>query len=143
MGSMTDILIANTARYPHETIDGETLLIDSETGHLMLISGIGPLLWERLVAGVAAGTLSAEVAARFGPEAGESCQAFLDALTDAQALIRAASPSAQLAAPEWPESFSPPVLERFDDIANIIAMDPIHGVDQSAGWPHRRTDADG
>jgi hypothetical protein len=38
---------------------------------------------------------------------------------------------------DWPDSFAPPALERYDDIANIITMDPIHDVDQSAGWPRR------
>lgn len=140
---MTDVLIANTARFPHETIDGETLLIDSETGHLLLISGIGPVLWERLVAGAAAEPLVAEVASRFGAEAGAACRSFLDALTEAQVLVRAPSASGQAAATQWPTRFEAPALERFDDIANIIAMDPIHDVDQSAGWPRRRPDASG
>jgi hypothetical protein len=29
-------------------------------------------------------------------------------------------------------------LERYDDIADIIAMDPIHEVDENAGWPKPR-----
>ena len=134
---MTDWLIANTARFPHDTIDGETLLIDSETGHLLLITGAGPLLWQRLLGGGAVETLTAEVADRFGPAAGEDCAAFLQALIEAQILVPSATAAAEAVALDWPGSFVTPVLERYDDIANIIAMDPIHDVDQSAGWPRR------
>ena len=130
-------MIANAARFPHDTIDGETLLIDSETGHLLLITGVGPLLWQRLLGGVAAESLTAELATRFGPAAGEACRAFLQTLAEAQLVIPAATAGTDTVALDWPESFAAPMLERYDDIANIIAMDPIHDVDQSAGWPRR------
>ena len=134
---MSDLLIANVARYPHETIDGETLLIDSETGHLLMLTGVGPLLWQRLLGGVAVDGLVAEVVARFGAEAGEGCRTFLQMLAEAQVAVPAATASTEAPALHWPDSFATPLLERFDDIANIIAIDPIHDVDQSAGWPRR------
>ena len=134
---MTELLIADTGRFPHDTIDGETLLIDSETGHLLLITGIGPLLWQRLLGGVAVESLTAEVVGRFGPAAGEACRAFLQTLAEAEMVIATATARADAAALAWPATFATPMLERYDDIANIIAMDPIHDVDQSAGWPRR------
>ena len=134
---MTELLIANTARFPHDTIDGETLLIDSETGHLLMMTGVGPLLWQLLLGGVAVEPLAAEVVDRFGPAAGEDCRSFLQALAEAGVVIPATKAVAEAPALDWPESFAPPVLERYDDIANIIAMDPIHDVDQSAGLPRR------
>jgi hypothetical protein len=30
-------------------------------------------------------------------------------------------------------------LEHYDDIADIMTMDPIHEVDTSLGWPNRGT----
>src|SRR5262245_21716146 len=134
---MAELLIANTARFPHDTIDGETLLIDSETGHLLMMTGVGPLLWQRLLGGVAVEPLTAEIVDRFGPAAGEDCRTFLKALVEAGVAIPTAESAGEPMPLEWPESFATPVLERFDDIANIIAMDPIHDVDQSAGWPRR------
>jgi len=136
--AMPDLLIANTARFVHDTIDGETLLLDNETGHLLLIGGFGVLLWQHLLDGVAAGPLAADVAARFGPAAGEACRAFLATLAEAEVAIPAAAAGAGGAgenALPWPESFEAPVFERYDDIADIIAMDPIHEVDESSGWP--------
>lgn len=138
---MTAYLIANVARFPHETIDGETLLIDSESGHLVLLGGIGAALWQRLLAGVAVETLIDEIAVQFGPEAGAACGDYLQTLAAAQIAVSASSAGAVPAAP-WPAAFVAPTLERYDDIADIIAMDPIHDVDQGAGWPRRPGDAD-
>ena len=132
---MSELLIANTARYPHDTIDGETLLIDTESGHLLMIGGVGPLLWQRLLGGVTVGSLVAEVAARFGADAGEACRDFLRTLAEAEVVIPAATAAAEAAALDWPDAFVAPMLERYDDIANIMAVDPIHDVDRSAGWP--------
>ena len=33
-------------------------------------------------------------------------------------------------------------VEVFDDLADLLVADPIHDVDQEAGWPHRPGDAD-
>jgi hypothetical protein len=134
---MTELLIANTARFPHDTIDGETLLIDSETGHVLMMTGVGPLLWQRLLGGVAVESLADEVVDRFGPAAGEDCRVFLRMLAENGLAIPAPDTDMQAAPVDWPDSFAPPMLERYDDIANIITMDPIHDVDQSAGWPRR------
>ena len=35
---MDERLVVNVSRFPHETIDGETVLIDSETGHVLLLT---------------------------------------------------------------------------------------------------------
>jgi hypothetical protein len=135
---MPDLLIADTARFVHDTIDGETLLLDNETGHLLLIGGFGASLWPRLVEGAAVEPLLADVAARFGPAAGEACRALLATLAEAGVVVPADAANTGESAFAWPESFEAPVFERYDDIANIIAMDPIHEVDESTGWPKPR-----
>ena len=35
-----------------------------------------------------------------------------------------------------PETFVAPQIEKYDEISDIIAMDPIHDVDPTKGWPH-------
>src|ERR1700693_5785625 len=99
---MTELLIVNAARFPHDTIDGETLLIDSESGHLLLITGVGPLLWQRLLGGVSGESLTAEVVAHSGRAAGEASRAFVQTLAEAQVVIPAATASAEAAALDWP-----------------------------------------
>lgn len=32
--------------------------------------------------------------------------------------------------------FTPPEFERFDDMAHVIQMDPVHDIDPARGWPN-------
>jgi hypothetical protein len=46
-----------------------------------------------------------------------------------------------LPAPAVPRAaFSAPVLQKYDDMQDLIMLDPIHEVDDS-GWPARKPDA--
>jgi hypothetical protein len=46
---------------------------------------------------------------------------------------RAADPLPEM---EWPARFSPPFVERYDEMKNLLMLDPIHEVDEQ-GWPSR------
>ena len=111
---------------------------DTVSGTLSRIAGIGPTVWERLVAGWARDDLMDEVADKYGPDAAGRTRRFLDALIDADLVVEVdapAAPPSDEAAP-WPEAFAEPELEHFDDIADIMTMDPVHEVDLKRGWPH-------
>jgi hypothetical protein len=143
-------------------VDGETMVIDTSTGQLILLNGIATTLWERLRDGVAADELLAEVRQHYGDDPVSATWAFLQELQDSGLIVEAASAPATNAdqpapasnadqpAPatntdhtaegsdirQWPASYVPPAIERIDDIADIMSMDPIHDVDTSRGWPH-------
>lgn len=132
---MHERLVVNASRFPHETIDNETILFDSETGHVLLLAGFASVLWSHLVGGASLKELGDAVASRFGPEAGATTRTFLSELRAAEILVPSTDRGPADAVPlPWPEQFTAPVFERFDDIAKIIAMDPIHEVD-ATGWP--------
>jgi hypothetical protein len=132
---MDERLVVNVSRFPHETIDDETILIDVETGRLLLLTDFAAVLWSHLVGGASPETLASLVDARFGTEAGAITRSFLQELRAAEIVVptTGAGPAAAVPLP-WPERFTAPVLERYDDIAKIIAMDPIHDIDPT-GWP--------
>ena len=74
------ILVVDAERFPHETVEGETVVIDSVNGHLFLLTGLGPWLWKRMMRG---GTIEAvidEVKLRYGDGAVEATREFLLAL---------------------------------------------------------------
>jgi hypothetical protein len=128
---------ADSERFAHETVDGETVIVDARDGILYLISGLGGLVWEHLLAGVVPADLAAEAGSRYGPEAAESIGRFLQ-LLDQHGMLRddlARDGEHTAVVIPWPETFTTPVLDVYDDIADIIAMDPIHDVKPSAGWP--------
>lgn len=134
-------LFADTQRFPHETMDGETVIIDAQSGRLFLLTGLGPWLWHRLAAGASFEALAAEMTTRYGADAHAPTLAFLEAL-DRQGLL-STEPGAAGATtdiPALPGVFAAPQIEAYDDIAEIIAMDPIHDIVPSKGWPHRPDD---
>jgi len=139
---MQDRLVVNSARFPHETIDNETILFDAETGHILLLVGSAAVLWDHLIAGADVPELCEAVDARFGADAGAATRTFFEGLRAAEILVPSnEQQSAGGTSPSWPEQFAPPALERYDDIAKIIAMDPIHEVDMS-GWPRAAQDSE-
>jgi hypothetical protein len=138
---MHDRLVPNSARFPDQTIDDETLLFDAETGHLLLLTGFGSILWSHVAAGAGRAALCAATGERFGADAAAATSAFLDELLAAGILVASQEPApAEAALPPWPAQFTAPGIERYDDIARIIAMDPIHDVDATTGWPRVASD---
>jgi hypothetical protein len=135
---MPDIRFADSGRFPNDTIDGETVLIDAEKGHLFLFTGIGPQIWQRLGSGISPEALVDEIASRYGESAAAPTRTFLASLEAAE-MLRRDAPTDQSPAPDvsWPSAFVAPALEQYDQIADIISMDPIHEVDSSKGWPRR------
>ena len=56
-----DTLSVNTARCTWETIDGETMVIDTSNGELFVLRGLAASVWDNLVGGQAtAQSLAAE-----------------------------------------------------------------------------------
>lgn len=132
------MLYAQTRRFPHDTVDGETVIIDSARGCLFLLTGSGPWIWSLMIRGHTTDGLVSDVAARFGAEAGAQAASFLASLTDHGMLTEEAPDDGGAAAElPMPDTFVAPQIEKYDEISDIIAMDPIHDVDPTKGWPHR------
>ncbi len=131
---MTNHLKSNVARFPSETIEGETILIDSEKGVLLLLSGSAR--------GSGIASPAAPIATRgrrpsprrFGDAAAAEVAAFIDSML----AIGLLGPCHEVGADPTalPDAFTTPAMETFEDISEIIMMDPIHEVDPNAGWPN-------
>lgn len=124
----------------HETVDGETIVIDLETGTYYTLRGSAPAIWSALVAGASPDAIvqSLEHAYEAPPEqiAG-AVRRFLDEL-ERERLI-APTDEAGWMPPEpqsaVPVAFPPPHVEKYEDLQDIILLDPVHMVDDR-GWPH-------
>jgi len=132
----------DASRCTWESLDGEILLIDMTTGSLFVLRGLVVPVWNALVRGpVVPAAVAAEASARFDPESGSALAAVIDAL--GPMLIETDTPgdfAPHGTAPtgiEWPATAEPPSFERFDEIADILTLDPIHDVAPDVGWPHR------
>jgi hypothetical protein len=133
----------DTARGSFDTVDDETVILDSSTGVLTLLVGIGPEIWERLLGGADRAALLAEIADTYDDTAATDVSTFLDDLLAAGLVVAIDAADARHATPPaWSQPYRAPQIERYDDIADIMMMDPIHEVDQTRGWP-RPVDGNG
>jgi hypothetical protein len=135
----------NDARFAHETIDGETMIMDTVRGHLIMVSGGGSFILQLIGSRTPWADIVSDIGARYGEEAKENARTFLDEFTASGVLVEVEQSSGRAVSnlntsaprpPEWPVSWAPTVIERYEDIAEIIAMDPIHDVNTD-GWPRK------
>jgi hypothetical protein len=129
-------------RAAHESVEDETLVIDTSSGQLLIITGFGSALWDTLVEGIDLERLLEDVGQRYGSDAADAVAAFVDTLRDRELLLDETTPlgnqtgSGPGGLATWPDEFVSPAIETYDEIADIMTMDPIHQVDPDLGWPH-------
>jgi hypothetical protein len=123
----------------HETVDGEVVAIDLDSGSYYSLAGSGPLIWGLLAEGAGEAELCDALEASFGDVetiAGD-VPAFLGQLRE-HGLIVASDEEGNGAAPtvsvEDDAAYEAPRFERYTDMKDYFLLDPIHEVD-TAGWP--------
>jgi Coenzyme PQQ synthesis protein D (PqqD) len=127
----------------HETIDGETVVIDLATGTYFSLRDSAAAIWSSVVNGATPESAAAALAERYDGTA-ETFRAaaaeLLEELARENLVVATAGaiemlpPGAQTAAERLP--FSRPVLEKYTDMQDIILLDPVHHVDAATGWPN-------
>jgi hypothetical protein len=132
-------------RVVHETIDGETILIDLDTGTYFSLRGCGSEIWALLAGGWSETDIVAEMQRRYSAErdaAGAAACELIVQLADAGLLEDAGTDAAPPSGAGTTETgvadggaYAPPVLERYTDMQYFLLLDPIHEV-QEGGWPH-------
>jgi hypothetical protein len=124
-----------------ETIDGEAVVINLDNGNYYSLRGVSAVVWSALSSGHSVEETSAALAERFSgdPSKIEAYVQGLSAELRGEDLIResdsAGGGSIDWAGLEEGAPFVATKLERFDDMQDLILLDPIHEVDQKEGWP--------
>jgi hypothetical protein len=129
-----------------ETIEGETVVINLDSGIYFCLGGTASEVWEAAMAGSTLSQLAARLEARYevdGPTIQRSLEDFLSEI-QADGLLRrdpSGAPPAPTSSDRGGERtpFVPPTVQRFTDIKDLLLLDPIHEVDDR-GWPSARTD---
>lgn len=120
-----------------EIIDGEAVILDLGCGRYYTTDGVGAEVWRIALAGMRRRDIVDSCRAHFAdqPAAAGDVEEFLDRLVTAGLLVsREESARADGVVPEWPDRYTPPALEWSDDLADMMALDPVHDVG-AAGWP--------
>jgi hypothetical protein len=132
----------------HETIEGETIIIDLVSGTYYSLQGSGPEIWHGVAEGESAAAIVERLAHVYAGDRGEIAAAVAEFLgeLEAERLIAAAEAGANGVGPVGEAvtaigsnghgaAFAPPKLEKYTDMQDIILLDPVHQVDDR-GWPH-------
>ena len=142
---MTERLRRDLPHVMHETIDDEVVIVNLSTGIYYSFDGVGVRLWEWIDGGRSVDDLIRLAHENFtGDEDGiaQSIRSFLARLGEEGLVVAEASagPSetSDPETPDVPAAFTEPTLEKYSDMEALLLADPIHDVDESAGWPHKK-----
>ncbi len=118
-----------------EDFDGKIVILNLADGRYFGLEGIGGLIWARLLEGAAPSDILASIAVQ-QPGLEGSASDFIRSLVEWR-LIRPSEAMAGAPRVDIRETWASeaPRIEVFDDLAELIFADPIHDVDEQAGWP--------
>ncbi len=135
----------------HETIDGETVIVNLENGVYYSLRYSGVDVWNRIENGANFEDLTVEISNRYDGESKDIEKAIRELLVELQqeGLVQVSStrrivsqtPKTPVAAGSEKMKFEFPVLEKYSDMQELLLLDPIHEVDEE-GWPHKEEDSD-
>jgi hypothetical protein len=135
----------NTPDVVYEHFGDEVILLNLQSGRYYSLDPIGMLYWEYLSQGVPPRDVTAHIGGVYGNRTSLSqVEADLEALVSefqSEQLVRASTTSRSLAdVPQpkttLPDEYARPTLSKFDDVAEMLLLDPVHDVSE-AGWPNQ------
>lgn len=139
----------NRPRVIAQEIDGEVVAIDLHTGNYYSLRDSAAPVWGALESAAGMPEIIERLAERYESGADgieEDVRRFLDDLIAEELIVPLAEGEDPPPVPEGRngssgasrgESPRPPVLEKFDDMQDLILLDPVHEVAEEQGWPHR------
>lgn len=118
-----------------ESFDGEAVVLDLQSGRYFSFTDSGSCLWDAITAGMhpeqlvsANGTLDLA-----------NVETFITKLMEFGLIVRRQPPHEIVARPDLVErlrlSKDAPDVFVFDDLTDLFMADPIHDVEEPAGWP--------
>lgn len=127
----------------HERLDGEVIVIDLQTGLYYSMTGSAADLWSLASGGVPVDAWVSALEVEFtSPVPSADIDTFIQSLVDNRLVqICDEADTRMQTPPVLPADYNrgpwtPPVIELFEDLQDLILVDPIHDVSQE-GWPHR------
>ncbi|MGH2633375.1 MAG: PqqD family protein [Tepidiformaceae bacterium] len=123
-----------------ETLDGEALIVHLTSGCYYSCRGIGEAVWARLLAGDTADEAANALASSFSVAAArveDDVRTFLAQVIEEGLLVESAVAPDGSTAPASlvTGEYAPPVLERYTDMQELLALDPVHDIEKTEGWP--------
>jgi hypothetical protein len=121
-----------------EDFNGQTVILNLSDGRYFSLGGIASSVWNALLAGHTPQVIFESIR-KYRPDLSDEAARFVDRLFELK-LIRldegGEAGNAGAISETW--NGDTPKIDVFDDLAELIFADPIHDVDEQAGWPAPR-----
>ena len=138
----------NTPTVTHETIDGEAVIINLDSGNYYSLMQVGSFIWGLVEKGASASEVQNLVLQSYQGNATDidrGVQELLAQLQQENLIVPVEGAEALDLTETLPsnnhekQSFEPPLLQKYSDMQELLLLDPIHDVDE-AGWPKPNPD---
>ncbi|MDF2940499.1 MAG: hypothetical protein K0R66_1141 [Gammaproteobacteria bacterium] len=126
----------------HEVLDNEVIIANLDSGVYYSIRESGAPIWQLLLSGYNLSEATSMVAEKYSmkiEDISAPLQTFVNQLLDEELLVNGSSLETQIKLHldlSWPTKFNKPSLEKYEEMKNLLMLDPIHEVDEQ-GWPHQ------
>jgi Coenzyme PQQ synthesis protein D (PqqD) len=127
-----------------ENFGDEVILLNLRSGNYYSLDPLAMLYWEYLSQGVPPRQIAAHICGSYGGKVDEASIAndlgALFAEFQSEGLIRPSNIARAIAdvsnaTARPPAEYARPTISRFDDVAEMLLLDPVHDVSE-VGWPH-------
>jgi hypothetical protein len=136
-------LRTNSPPVVHETVEGETIVVNLATGSYYDLNAVGGYIFGSFEGGATVAEVADALVAGCGADAvavQAAVEDFARRLADEELLVPAVNGNG--AGPvsfggfEMPAQFAEPVLNKYTDMQELLLLDPVHEVSE-AGWPSK------
>jgi hypothetical protein len=137
----------NNQHVAHEIIENEVVIIHLDNGNYFNLEGVGTDIWNGIVANMSKTDIINSLLNSYEGEEElitESVNNFINQLESEELII----PSDEIekinqVTREYNETnqkniFTPPVLQKYEDMQDLLLLDPLHDVNETTGWPMRK-----
>lgn len=134
----------NASDVVFENFGDEVILLNLRSGNYYSLDPLAMLYWEYLSQGVPPRQIAAHICGCYEGNVDEASIAsdLADLFVEFQSegLIRPsgiarALPDVTIATARPPAAYARPTISKFDDVAEMLLLDPVHDVSE-VGWPH-------
>ncbi|MTJ10253.1 PqqD family protein [Anabaena sp. UHCC 0204] len=137
----------NVPKVVHEMIEGEVVIVNLEGGDYYSLVTVGADIWEKLARGLSRGEILAKIVSGYDSSSETIATAINNLIselqrenlisidtTDGENQTYTDKDNSPTEATEKLK-FEPPVLNKYTDMEELLALDPIHDVEPEMGWP--------
>jgi Coenzyme PQQ synthesis protein D (PqqD) len=142
----------NAPKVVHEIIDGEVVIVNLDRGDYYSLLQTGADIWDGIARGLSRCEIVDEMIQRYAGDRAiieQGVHNFIAELLNDE-LIGAeqthegdsngkAATMTKEGNGEKP-NFEPPSLQKYTDMEELLALDPIHDVDEAVGWPSTKVE---